>query len=135
MATPQLIIDTDIIIDSLRGRGDTLKKALLNFECAITAITLYELSAISHRSSQEETLERLLRMLPALAFDQAAALRAADVWRQLASQGLKIGLPDTLIAGVCLTNNLPLLTRNAEHYGRVPGLTLLSPENLPVVGS
>jgi predicted nucleic acid-binding protein len=41
-----------------------------------------------------------------------------------------IGLADILSAGICLSNNLPLLTRNVEHFNRVEGLRLVSPDGL-----
>jgi len=35
-----------------------------------------------------------------------------------------MGMADYLIAGVCLANNGVFLTRNQEHFGRVPDLKL-----------
>jgi predicted nucleic acid-binding protein len=40
-------------------------------------------------------------------------------------------LPDTLIAGICLAQQMPLLTRNIRHYQRVMDLQLVSPADLP----
>jgi predicted nucleic acid-binding protein len=53
---------------------------------------------------------------------------AAAVNRHLEGQGGRIGAPDTLIAGTCLDAGLPILTRNARHFGRVPGLEVLGLE-------
>ena len=131
MAALQLVIDTDIIVDYLRRRADVLRIARLNFSCAMTAITLYELKAVGVRSERQEKLIAILvGLLDILPFDRRSAEQGAEVWRLLASQGKLIGLPDTLIAGICLANNLPLLTRNAEHYKRIPGLEVLTPEEL-----
>ena len=131
MATPQLVVDTDIIIDYLRRRTEVLRVACLRFSCAMTAITLYELKAVGIRSDRQEQLISLLtEILDVLSFDRRSAEEAARVWRLLASQGNLIGLPDILIAGTCLAYGLPILTRNPDHYRRVPDLTLLTPEEV-----
>ena len=46
------------------------------------------------------------------------------VRRVLESQGQGIGMADYMIAGVCLANGGVLLTRNLDHFGRVPELAL-----------
>jgi len=51
--------------------------------------------------------------------DTAAATR-----RLLGRRGEGIGVPDYLVAGVCIANGYPLLTRNVAHFSRVPGLVL-----------
>lgn len=131
MAIQRVVVDTSIIVDYLRRGTATLEQALLQFECAITAVTLYELRAITVRSErQDQLLSRLSSVITVLPFDAQAATLAAEVWRDLAAQGIGIGLPDTLIAGTCLAEGIPLLTRNPEHYRRVTGLRVLTPEDL-----
>ena len=49
-----------------------------------------------------------------------AARRAAELHRLLREN--PIGDRDTLIAGVCLAIQRPLLTSNLRHFQRVPGL-------------
>ena len=64
--------------------------------------------------------------------------RQSEVLLQVASQyhcyitAIMIGLPDTMIAGICLSQDLPLLTRNTRHYTRVAGLQIFTPDNLPL---
>ena len=117
LAATQLVVDTDIVIDHLRQRSTILRDAVVNYECALTAITLYELSAVPRLSpAQRELLGQLRQIVDILPFDTTAAENAADIWRVLADAGQLIGVPDILIAGVCLANDLPLLTRNIDHY-------------------
>jgi len=97
----------------------------------MTAITLYELKAVGIRSErQERTIAILAKALGVLPFGPKEAEQAAEIWRLLARKGELIGLPDTLIAGICLANGLPLLTRNPDHYKRVPGLEVLAPSEI-----
>ena len=131
LATPELMIDTDIIVDYLRRRSRTLEIALSQFACGMTAITWYELEAIpSHSGRQMELLRRLATVMPVLPFDIVAAAESAEIWRELRASGMGIGLPDTLIAGVCRANGLPLLTKNEAHFSRVDGLRVIAPRIL-----
>jgi predicted nucleic acid-binding protein len=42
-------------------------------------------------------------------------------------KGEGIGMADYLIAGVCLCRQATLLTRNPEHFSRVPALKVIGP--------
>ncbi len=131
METAQLIIDTDVVIDYLRGRGSTLRDALQQVNCALTAVTIYELKSVPLLSDQQRALlEQLVARVDILAFDSSAAEFAAATWRSLAARGVLISLPDILSAGICLSNDLPLLTRNVDHFSRVEGLKVISPDEL-----
>ena len=48
----------------------------------------------------------------------------------MAISDLVLDSTDTLIAGICLAQQLPLLTRNVRHYQRVPGLQVVSPTDV-----
>jgi alpha-L-fucosidase 2 len=47
-------------------------------------------------------------------------------YRYLEANGLLIGGNDLWIAATALAHELPVVTRNAAHFGRVPGLEVLS---------
>jgi len=131
MEAARLVLDTDVIVDHLRGRSRTIVDALDNFRCAITAITLYELRAVQElRAAQEQNLSGLTKRVQILSLDSNSAQQSADIWRSLASRGALIGLADILSAGICLANDLPLLTRNVEHFNRIEGLKLVTPDGL-----
>ncbi|MDI6631239.1 MAG: type II toxin-antitoxin system VapC family toxin [Bacillota bacterium] len=68
-----------------------------------------------------QTLE-LAEVLP---FGLAEARAAAKIYKELKAHNQEIGIRDTFIAGTCVANNLPLLTTNLEHFGRVNGLRVL----------
>lgn len=44
------------------------------------------------------------------------------------SKGVVIGNRNILIAGICVSNSLPLLTRNAARFSRVKDLVLYEKE-------
>jgi tRNA(fMet)-specific endonuclease VapC len=131
MATSRLVIDSDVVIDQLREHEFTLQRAVEHFDCTLTAISLYELNAAPHYTDQQRAaLADILSVVEVLPFDTRAADQAAQVSRRLASRGRMIGVPDLLTAGICLANDLPLLTRNVEHFNRIEGLKLVTPDGL-----
>jgi predicted nucleic acid-binding protein len=56
--------------------------------------------------------------------DQAVAWQCARISRHLVRRGLHIGDNDIWIAATALAHGLPLVTRNARHFGRIAGLAL-----------
>lgn len=128
MATLEVIVDTSIIIDFLRGHRATIDlfSALLNRRSAgITAVTVFELQVgIEPDSRRDTNLGHLIDYLTVLPLDSAAAKIAGRIERQLRQDGRTIGVADILIAGICLRSGLPLATGNRAHFERVPGLNL-----------
>ena len=45
--------------------------------------------------------------------------------QRMEQKGAAIGMADSLIAGIALENNLPLLTRNRRHFEGVDGLRIV----------
>ena len=130
METRRLAIDTDVVVDFLRRGDGTLPLALQYFDCTLTAIVAYEWQAVSSPVRQQVALEQILRRVNVQALDMEASQRAASLWRSLAEGGRLIGAMDILSAAVRLDHDLPLLTRNVDHYRRVPGLRVITPDEL-----
>ena len=57
-------------------------------------------------------------------WDARAAERFAELQALLLGQGTPIGQNDTLIAAHALSLGATLVTNNAKHFGRVPGLSM-----------
>lgn len=91
-----------------------------------TAVTAVELLSGARQGDRGERVRRLVATLPVLALDGDAAAQAAWVRQQLEAAGTKIGMADSLIAGIALANGLPLWTRNRKHFDRVAGLQLVN---------
>lgn len=122
-----MIADTDVLIDFLADRYPVAGRIALELEHAAlrtTAVTRFELLAGARTSRQEKLIGELLAALPTLPLDSAAADRAAAVRRTLERKGLAIGMGDSLIAGIVLAHRGTLLTRNREHFERIPDLKL-----------
>lgn len=122
-----MIADSDVLIDFLRDRDPWAGRIELEIKTghlATTAINSFELLSGAKSAADQETVSRLLAVLTVLGVTPEASERAAEVRRVLESQEQGIGMADYLIAGVCLANGGVLLTRNMDHFGRVPELKL-----------
>ena len=122
-----MIADSDVLIDFLRDRSPWAGRIELEIETghlATTAINSFELLSGAKSDAEQAKVSRLLAALTVLGLTSAASERAAEVRRLLESQGQGIGMADYLIAGVCLANGGVLLTRNQDHFSRVPDLKL-----------
>lgn len=83
------------------------------------------------RAAQANTVERMIatyarlqthietfRHIPVLSFDD----RSGAEYERLRKARLRIGTMDLKIAAIALANEALLLTRNINHFERVPGL-------------
>jgi predicted nucleic acid-binding protein len=120
------ICDTDVLVDALRGRGESERVAdeLRAGRLATTAISLFELLAGAKEGPEKGRVVALLAPLPILPFDELAAAHAARARIDLERRGLAIGMADLQIAGICLSREMRLWTRDRAHFERIEGLRL-----------
>ena len=129
----RFVLDSDVLIDLLAGRepAGTLIPDLLELDLAgTTAVTVYELYSGTARSSDRRGLDEFLATLIILPLDAHSARQAGAVDLSLRSRGRPIDPGDNLIAGICLANDLALVTRNVSHFRRVPDLKVVMMEEL-----
>jgi predicted nucleic acid-binding protein len=122
-----IVVDSDVLIDALRGREPAATRIAVGLDSAAlatTTITAFELLGGARTRRTREHVERLLAGLSIFPFDADAAEAAAAARRTLEREGQPIGMADYLIAGICLARSTELLTRNRDHFERVPGLRL-----------
>ena len=123
-----IVADADVLIDYLRGiPGETTERIELEIgrrSLATASVCSYQLWAGARRREERAVVSGLLAVLRVLPFDAKAAERAGAAYRELAGEGKVIGRADLYLAGVCLAERLPLLTRNRGEFARVRGLRL-----------
>ncbi len=123
-----ILADTDVLIDYLAGAQpvrDRIAAYVDTEQLQTTAVNCFELLSGAGPGKRGHAVRRLVEALVVLSLDRAAAERAAEVRRKLERAGRPIGMGDSLIAGIALAHNLPLLTRNRSHFDRVEGLKLV----------
>lgn len=106
-----LLVDTDVFVDHLRGAVAFEPRA---HHISYSVITRAELFAAS---SATDAVSRLLAPFRELPVDRAVAERAGRIRREH-----RIGIADALIAATTLQNGLGLVTRNGKHFETVRGL-------------
>ena len=115
-----LLVDTDVFIDHLRGKS-RLDPA--GHRVHYSVVTRAELFA---GSSAGAAVRRLLAPFRELVVDRPVAERAGRIRR---AHGLR--LPDALIAASALHHGLALVTRNSRDFDRVPDLDRYPPPAPP----
>ncbi len=108
---PDILVDTDIFIDHLRGAVE-LKVGRHRLHYSV--VTRAELFA---GATGTDAAARVLAPLREIPVDRAIAESAGRIRRE---SGLR--MPDALIAATAMERNLALFTRNKKDFGPVRGL-------------
>jgi predicted nucleic acid-binding protein len=121
------IIDTSVVIDLER-----IDPADLPSELAISAVTMAELAAGPHatsdpeeRARRQDRLQRTEATFEALPVDGAVARAYGRIYAAIAATGRKARGPrafDLLIAATAVAAELPLYTRNPSDFAGLGGL-------------
>jgi tRNA(fMet)-specific endonuclease VapC len=129
MAKELACIDTDICVDFFRKKEpgfNLLLKLIEHYSPSITAITVFELFLGHFKMKRKDKIDDFIDQFVLLPFDRKASEASASIQASLDKKGKGIGIPDLLIAGICVANSVPLLTLNTKHFSRVSGLKLIT---------
>ena len=121
------VLDTSVIIDL-----DELDSSQLPVEVAVSAITMAELAAGPHattdpdvRGRRQDRVQRAEAAFDPLPFDGDAARAYGRIFAAVAAAGRKARgarAVDLLIAATALAAELPLYTRNGDDFVALDGL-------------
>jgi len=124
------LLDTNTCIAVMRSHPAVVQRmaALPPADCAISAITSYELltgvEKCSQPAKERAKVQLLFSTVQQLAFSVAAAEEAAVIRALLESQGQTIGPYDLLLAGQARSLGLILVSANTAEFSRVSGLAI-----------
>jgi predicted nucleic acid-binding protein len=125
------LLDSNVLIDALAGLPHgvrVLQEARKRPEVSVvySAITRIEVLGFPNLSEQEEAaVRRLLNEFEEVAVSDAVVERTIQI-RKL----VRIKIPDALIAASADTAQAVVVTRNTSDFQRVPGLTVVHPDNV-----
>ena len=109
-------LDTSIIIDFLSGDKEIValvKELNEKEEIKTTTITEYEL--LRHKTKiKRQAAQKFLSAVTVFSFDRDSARKAALLYEKLRASGEMINENDLLIAGISLSNEEILLTRDRK---------------------
>jgi tRNA(fMet)-specific endonuclease VapC len=132
MDAQTVCIDTDILIDHLRGSPEATQ-AIERIEEAgrtlsTTTVNAYELTygAWKTREPQAnlEAVETLLSRLNVYPLSLEAAQEAGKMMAHLEKTGTPVDIRDIFIGATAKANGASLYTRNTRHFENMPGLII-----------
>ena len=125
------LLDTNVIIDIIRGKYPALKNHFMQTKISdifIPSIVVAELEfGAKHSNNYLENRQKFIKVIKnfkILPFADAEAVFYGEIRQNLTSRGLIIGPNDLLIAATALANNGILITHNTNEFKRVENLTL-----------
>lgn len=124
-------VDTNFLIDLARkekgARAKMEEMLQKNERVYTTTINLAEYFAGVYGSKDRTAIEHARRFLGSFAsitLDEKSAMQYGQLYNSLRSN--TIGDRDLFIASIAMANGQTLITRNAKHFERVPGLKIES---------
>lgn len=125
------LIDSSVLIAAERQTVDlaAIMPPYADEPVAIAAITASELlhgihraAHLAQRQRRESFVERILAVVPVIAFDLVTARIHASLRASLAAKGVNAGAHDLLIAATAISAGYRVATRDRRSFGRIPGL-------------
>ena len=127
-----IFLDTDACSLLIRGGSKKLDgrvRAVPPRDVCISAVTraelLYGLARRPDATRLAELVEAFLGRVRSLAWSNDAATHYAHIRAFLESKGEPVGNMDQMIAAHARSAAIPLVTGNARHFKRIPGLEVL----------
>lgn len=112
------LIDTNILIDYLRGLPNAIKfvdKIITADSCCISVITVAEIFAGVKEGKERQALESFLSIFEIISLDNVIA-REGGLFKREYGKSHGVGLADALIAATCEQNHATLVTLNLKHF-------------------
>lgn len=111
-----IVVDTDVLIDFLRGREQAVSFVNLESDRIIlSSIVVAELYAGVRGDTEQSTLERFLSMFR-IVHVTAEIARLGGLYKRDYGGSHGIGLADAVVAATATLENAELKTLNVKHY-------------------
>ena len=132
MAILSICLDTNILIDTLRGDQETVKQ-IKEIETSgnilsTTTINAFELyygaEKTEKRERNIEAVRKLLKRLLIYNFTEKISEKAGEIAANLEAEGKPIDFRDIFIGATALINESTLFTNDINHFKRIPHLRL-----------
>ena len=123
----KICIDTDILIDYLRSKqkSEYLDKIFNgDIEGYLTSVNMFELNIGVTNKKQSQDIRDIVSYFQILNFDVKASQIASDIFISLKNKGFMTDFRDIFIASCCISNNIPLVTRNIKHFENINSLKI-----------
>jgi predicted nucleic acid-binding protein len=125
-------LDTDILIDFLRNKGEVVDWIIKNEEKNVfstTIINLFELYFGAYKSQNFQdkisAVKKLEEKLKIIYFSEKSAETAGRIGAELEKKGNLIDKRDLFIGTIALTEGYAIKTNNKKHFSRIDGLSIV----------
>jgi predicted nucleic acid-binding protein len=131
-----VILDSSVLIGAERGsvHFESFVGSPGDEAVGIAAITASELlhgclraTSPGVRTRRAAWVEGVLAVVPIWPFGILEARRHAELWSELARQGIPVGAHDLLIAATAVARGDRIATLNRTEFLRIPGVQLVTP--------
>lgn len=122
------LIDTDILIDFLKGNQKARDFLSLNKHLVISYINAGEILQGARDKVEQAKIIKFINLFE-LDFGNPKIIRDALYLLKKYNLKNKLGFNDTLIASTCLNHNHILVTKNIKHFNEIEGLKVFNPLN------
>ncbi len=123
-----ILADTDVLIDYLNGKQpafDRISEHIRAESLQTSSVNCLELLCGAREGKRGERVHHLVNEIPILPLTLDSSRAASEIWQRLQLKGISIGMADSLIAGIALVHDLPLMTRNRRHFEEIEGLQIV----------
>jgi hypothetical protein len=121
--TKRLLLDTDVLIDFLRGQPQAVQ-LLEDTDCEfhVSAVSVAELYVGVRDGREREVLDQLVGVLRTIEISTEIA-QQAGLWRREYGKSHGTGILDALIAACADALQIPLATLNVKHFPMLPNVS------------
>jgi len=127
-----VLLDTDILIGILRDNKEAvskisklLAKHVILFTTSINTAELYFGAHLSEKSQENlEAVEKLTKTINIIPFELNHSKIYGEVRSDLQKKGEIINELDIFIATIAIEKDLPIISRNTKHFGKILKLTV-----------
>ena len=119
----KVVLDSTLLVDFMRKKEHAIaavNKLSEGYELCTTAINVFELFYGANLGSNIEkniaATKGMLNTLTVFNTNQESMETAGRLLAGLEKKGQKIEIRDVLIAAICLSNSLPIVTANKKHF-------------------
>jgi len=118
----RLLLDTDLLIDYLRGRAEAVSYLEgLTAPLLISAITVAELYAGVREGKERTRLDAFISAFEIVPVDSESAVRGG-LYRRDYGKSHSVGLADALIGASAELQQAELVTLNQKHFPMLPSV-------------
>src|SRR3990167_2487757 len=124
MNEKKYLIDTDVLIDYLRGASQAeqfLEKIISHSVCCLSVITVAELYAGVKSEKEQHIIDKMLQIFEIVDINEAIA-PIGGFYRRDFSKSHGVGLADALIAATVEHHEAQLVTFNKKHFPMIKNI-------------